>query len=116
MTEPFQWMGFGRILDLAGVVLRQHSEIMSGRVAVIGGGLAGSLAAMSLRAVSGCTPVVFDSGKRVGGRVGGGSSAIGGDNGMHLKVGVVCMHANARALASASWKASLMRMHPVSAV
>ena len=96
----------------------RQSEIMStsGRVAVIGGGLAGSLAAMSLRAVSGNTPVVFDGGKRVGGRVGGGSSAIGGDNGMHLKVGVVCMHANARALASASWKASLMRMHPVSAV
>ena len=115
MTEPFQWMGFGRILDLAGVVLRQHSEIMSGRVAVIGGGLAGSLAAMSLRAVSGYTPVVFDSGKRVGGRVGGGSSAIGGDNGM-IESRVVCMHANARALASVSWKASLMRMHPVSAV
>ena len=53
------------------------------RVAIIGGGLTGSLAAMSVRAVSGAQTVVFDAGRRVGGRVGGGSRdrVPGGDNG-----------------------------------
>jgi len=56
---------------------------MSPRVAVIGGGIAGSMAAFSLRAVGGATPVVFDAGKRIGGRIGGGTNETGpgGDNG-----------------------------------
>ena len=40
-------------------------------VAIVGGGLAGSLCALILRN-RGARPVVFDAGRRVGGRLGGG--------------------------------------------
>ena len=40
------------------------------RVAVIGGGIAGSLAALALRG-RGATPVIYDMGRRAGGRLGG---------------------------------------------
>ncbi len=58
------------------------------RVAIVGGGLAGSLCALVLRS-RGAVPVVFDAGRRtLGGRIAGG---LHPDSGLQVVLQCICL-------------------------